>query len=187
MASADWHIRPAGPDDVEALALVGAATFLESFAGVVDGAGIVAHCARQHSADAYRAYFAKGAQAWIAEVEPGGAPVGYALICKPELEQAREGDIELKRIYLFSRFQGSGIARSLMDAVKAAASGHARLLLGVKDDNHRALAFYRKHGFETIGTRRFDVGGKTYDDFVLACPLSASSPSLELLPQSRSG
>ena len=44
----------------------------------------------------------------------------------------------------------------------------ARLLLGVKDDNHRAISFYAKHRFETVGTRRFDVGGKTYDDFVLA-------------------
>ena len=167
-----WHIRTAEPADAGALALVGAATFLESFAGVVDGAGIVTHCAHQHSAQTYQAYLAKGAKAWLAEVEPGGAPVGYALLCQPELEQAQPGDIELKRIYLFSRFQGSGIARGLMDAVKAASSGHSRLLLGVKDDNHRALAYYRKHGFETIGTRRFDVGGNTYDDFVLACALA---------------
>ena len=168
MTAAIWRIRAAGSDDVGALALVGAATFLESFAGVVDGAGIAAHCQHQHAAETYRAYLAKGAKAWIAEVEPGGAPVGYALVCKPELEQAREGDIELKRVYLFSRFQGSGIAKGLMDVAVAASAGHSRLLLGVKADNHRAIAFYRKHGFETIGTRRFDVGGKTYDDFVLA-------------------
>lgn len=172
MADAAWRIRPAGPDDIEALALVGAATFLETFAGVLDGPALVAHCARQHSAKIYRAYLANGARAWLAEALPGGAPVGYALLCQPELEQAREGDIELKRIYLFSRFQGGDIAKGLMEAVKAASSGHARLLLGVKDDNHRALAYYRKHGFETIGTRRFDVGGRTYDDFVLACALA---------------
>jgi ribosomal protein S18 acetylase RimI-like enzyme len=172
MTTAAWRVRPAGVEDAEALALVGAATFLESYAGVVDGAGIVAHCAGQHSADAYRAYFAKGAEAWLAEVEPGSAPVGYALLCRPELEQAQPGDIELKRIYLFSRFHGRGIAAALMDAVVAASAGHARLLLGVKDDNHRALSFYRKHAFETIGTRRFDVGGKTYDDFVLARALA---------------
>ena len=172
MNQVEWRVRPAGPDDAETLALVGAATFLESFAGVVDGAGIVAHCARQHSAGTYRAYFGRGARAWLAEVEPGGAPVGYALLCSPELEQARAGDIELKRVYLLSRFQGSGIAAALMDAAVAASAGHDRLLLGVKDDNHRALSFYCKHGFETIGTRRFDVGGNAYDDFVLARALA---------------
>lgn len=167
-----WRLRPAGPDDAEALALVGAATFLESFAGVIDGAGLVAHCAKQHSAETYRAYLAKGAQAWLAEIEPGGAPVGYAMLCDPEIEHAQPGDLELKRIYLLSRFQGSTISAALMQAVTAAAKGAAqgagRLLLGVKYDNHRALSFYAKNGFETIGTRRFDVGGKTYDDFVLA-------------------
>ena len=171
----DWRIRPADTVDAARLALVGAATFLESFAGVVDGGGIVAHCARQHSAETYGAYLNKGARAWLAEIEPGAAPVGYALACKPELEQAEDGDLELKRIYLLSRFQGSGMAAALLDAVLAAAAGHRRLLLGVKDDNHRALAFYRKSGFDVIGTRRFDVGGKTYDDYVLARELLAAS------------
>ncbi|KQM22152.1 GNAT family N-acetyltransferase [Novosphingobium sp. Leaf2] len=165
------RIRPAGPDDADALALVGAATFLESFAGVVDGAALVTHCLHQHSAGAYRAYFAKGAKAWLAQIEPGGAPVGYALSCAPELDHARPGDVELKRIYLLSRFQGTPIAGALMRAALDEAQGHARLLLGVKADNHRALAFYAKHGFTPIGTRRFDVGGKTYDDAVLARPL----------------
>ncbi|TCM17032.1 ribosomal protein S18 acetylase RimI-like enzyme [Novosphingobium sp. PhB165] len=166
-----WRIRQAGPDDADALALVGAATFLEAFAGAVDGAGIIEHCRVAHSAETYRAYFAKGAKAWLAEVKPGDAPVGYAMICAPELEQAEEGDIELKRIYLLSRFQGSLMSGTLMRTVVEAAEGHKRLLLGVKDDNLRALAFYAKHGFEQIGTRRFDVGGKTYDDLVLARPL----------------
>ncbi|MPS67700.1 MAG: N-acetyltransferase [Novosphingobium sp.] len=168
-----WRIRPAGADDADALSLVASATFLESFAGQVDGAGLVAHCIRQHSADSYRKYIAQGAKAWLTEVEPGHAPVGYALLCEPELELAREGDLELKRIYLFSRFQGSMMASTMMRTVRdAAAAGHSRLLLGVKNDNHRALAFYAKHGFETIGTRTFDVGGKTYDDFVLALNLA---------------
>lgn len=181
-----WRIRPAGPEDADALSLVGSATFLESFAGLVDGAGIVAHCLRHHSADAYRAYFAKGAKAWLVEVEPGHAPVGYALTCEPELELARPGDLELKRIYLLSRFQGSAISGVLLRHACEAAEGRARLLLGVKDDNHRAIAFYRKNGFETIGTRHFDVGGKTYNDLVLARPLAPASPALQPALHARS-
>ena len=167
-----WRIRPADEADLAALALVGAATFIESFAGVIDGAGVVAHCARHHSEEAYSDYLANGAQAWLAEVAPGHAPVGYALLCTPELEIAMPGDIELKRIYVFSRFHGGGIAAALMTAALAAARGSARLLLGVKDDNRRAIAFYRKHGFEPVGTRDFDVGGHSYHDLVLARPLT---------------
>jgi len=168
-----WRIREATAGDCHTLALVGAATFLESFAGMIDGAAIVAHCARQHSAETYRAYLAKGACAWIGVVEPGGAPVGYALVCDPELEQAQPGDLELKRIYLFSRFKGSPLASALMQAAINHASNRPRLLLGVKNDNHRAIAFYRKHGFETIGTRTFTVGDKSYDDLVMARSLTA--------------
>lgn len=168
------RIRPAGPDDAAALALVGAATFLETFAGILDGQAIVAHCARQHGVETYRAYLAAGAKAWLVEADPGQAPVGYALLSQPDLEQAQAGDVELKRIYLLSRFQGSGIAAALFAAVREAASGYDRMLLGVKADNRRALSFYRKHGFIEIGSRQFDVGGKVYDDYVLALPLSAA-------------
>ena len=168
-----WRIRLAGQDDADALALIGAATFLESFAGILDGTALQQHCQTRHAAATYAAYLAKGAQAWLVEVEPGHAPVGYALLTEPELDAAREGDIELKRIYLLSRFQGVGMAQTLMDTVQqAAAQDHTRLLLGVKDDNHRALSFYRRQGFARIGKRQFGVGGMLYQDLVLARPLA---------------
>ena len=172
-------IREANVDDAGKLALVGVATFLDAYAGLVDGDGIVQHCQVKHSAQAYRDLFAAGARVWLVEIEPGAAPIGYAVTTPPDLEQAGEGDRELRRIYLLSRFHGSGIARALVDSVIAATAGHSRLLLGVKDDNHRALRFYRKHGFAEIGTRRFTVGAHTYDDFVLARDLTneTTSPS----------
>ena len=49
----DWSIRQAEAADADALALVGAATFLETFASVHTGAEIVAHCREEHSAAAY--------------------------------------------------------------------------------------------------------------------------------------
>lgn len=162
----DCIIRQAGPADVEALALIGGATFLETFAGVLDGNALLEHCRTQHSAATYRAYLDGNARAWLAEI--GGAPVGYALLAEPDLAAARAGDVELKRIYLLSRFHGSGVARELFDAVLAAAEGHDRILLGVKADNARAIAFYTGRGFEQIATRRFDVGGTLYDDAVMA-------------------
>lgn len=172
-APVDWTIRPARADDADALALVGAATFLDTYAGAIDGAGVIAHCAKHHSAAANRSLLEGGASAWLVELAPGASPVGYALACEPELDQAQPGDWELKRIYVLTRFHGTGISAALMDTVIAAAGDHARLLLGVKNDNHRALRFYRKHGFAEIGTRAFQVGAGVYDDLVLARPLNA--------------
>ncbi|HWT43844.1 MAG TPA: GNAT family N-acetyltransferase, partial [Sphingopyxis sp.] len=102
-----------------------------------------------------------------------GAPIGFALVGKPDLAAALDGDIELKRIYSLSRFHGSGLGAALMQRALEAAQGHRRLLLGVYAQNERALAFYRKQGFADLGTRQFNVGGKLYDDLVLARPLAA--------------
>lgn len=83
------------------------------------------------------------------------------------------GDIELKRIYLLSRWHGTGAGRALMQAAiaHARACGAPNLLLGVYQGNDRAVAFYRRAGFETVGTRRFQVGEGVYDDLVMALPL----------------
>lgn len=170
----DWRIRSCDEDDVAALALVGGATFLETFAGVIDGRALVAHCTTAHSADTYRHYLEEGGKGWLAEASKGGAPIGYALLTPPgDIPGAEPGDLELKRIYALSRFHGTGLGAALMQkAHEAARDGARRLLLGVYANNARALAFYRKQGFTDIGERRFNVGGRVYDDRVLALPLN---------------
>jgi diamine N-acetyltransferase len=166
----DWRIRAAEAGDVDALALIGAATFLETFAGVLDGPAIVAHCLEAHSAGAYAQYLAGGAGAWLAEAGEGAAPIGFALLAEADLPGGDPAsDLELKRIYSLSRFHGTGLGSALMGTAVAAAAGRAeRLLLGVYAGNARALAFYRKQGVEPIGERRFRVGQRDYDDLVLA-------------------
>ena len=166
-------VRECTEADAAALAVVGAATFLEAFAGIVPGAAILAHCAKNHVSTIYTAMLARPeTQAWLAEVEPGAAPVGYALLTAPHFPEAlvRTGDAELRRIYLFSRFHGSGAGQRMMDAalVNARERGAERLLLGVHPENYRALAFYRRNGFAVIGTRSFQVGMSVFEDPVLA-------------------
>lgn len=171
----DFRIRRARPDDAGALSQIGAATFLESYTEIIDGPDMVAHCARQHSADVYGKYLTDPAcSVWLAEYAATGAPVGYAVNCPPDLPVAiQSGDVELKRIYCFSRFHGAGIGQSLMLAAIADACARRapRLLLGTYQDNHRAIAFYKRHGFTLIGTRQFQVGSKLFDDIVLGKPL----------------
>ncbi len=165
-------IRLASDADVDRLALVGAASFLESFAGVLDGGAIIEHCEREHSPAAYSRYLAAGAQAFLAELAPGNAPVGYALLGLPNLPGAAAdgSDIELKRIYALSRFHGQGVGATLMERAidHARGQGAMRLVLGVYAENARARAFYAKHGFAQFSARKFCVGGSTYDDVVLA-------------------
>ncbi|MCC5996243.1 MAG: GNAT family N-acetyltransferase [Oceanicaulis sp.] len=165
-------VRKARPGDERALALAGAATFLDSYAGVVDGAAIVRHCAERHTPEVYAAALADPDQAlWIAEQAPGGAPVGYLHLTPPDLPvEIRPGDIEMKRIYVLSRLHRSGLGLRLLEAglAHARAAGRSRILLGVYQGNERALAFYRAQGFTSLGERQFDVGGQVYCDWVMA-------------------
>ena len=169
-----WHIREASHADLPAVALVGAATILETYAGLLQRADLLDFCARGHSIDAYARYLEKGARIWLGEAQATSAPLGYALLAPPELDLAQDGDIELKRIYALTRMQGSGLGGMLMNTAVEAASGYRRLLLGVNARNAKALAFYGKQGFEQIGTRRFLVGSVYHDDFVLARALPGS-------------
>jgi ribosomal protein S18 acetylase RimI-like enzyme len=159
--------------DAQVLSLIGAATFLETFAGVLEGEDILKHCRVQHAPERYTAWLADDAyRLCLAELK--GAPVGFAVLSPPDLPVAlTPDDIELKRIYLLHRFQGSGLGRRLMDwsIEQAGAMRKKRLLLGVKADNTAALGFYERVGFERIGERKFLVGSMWCDDYLLARPL----------------
>lgn len=172
----ETHLRPCIAGDEAALALVGQATFLETFAGILGGEDIVAHCARAHATGLYRAWIDDpGCASWLVEADPGHAPVGYMVVAPPQLPLPdTASDLELKRIYLLGRFQGGGLGKRLVSAAiaHAAASGARRLLLGVYAHNAAAIGFYRRLGFNKLGTRKFNVGGKDYDDSIMGLPLN---------------
>ena len=168
-----WTLRRAAAGDAEALALIGAATFLETYGGEMPGRDIVVHCRERHAATLYADWLAQGWPIWLAEAEQG-APVGYAVLAESDIPQARPGDLELKRIYVLSRRHGGGPGPALFEAVlqEAKARGAPRLLVGAYARNHRALAFYRRCGFVEIGSRSFTVGATRFDDdVVMALPL----------------
>ena len=174
LALMDTHsvtIRRAGPGDEAALALVGAASFLESYAGIVDGQGIIRHCRERHTEAVYARALADASQSlWLAEIAPGHAAVGYLHLAAPDLPvPTGPNDIEIKRIYVLSRLHGTGLGRQLVGTAleHARTAGHTSVVLGVYKGNERALAFYGRAGFEALGEREFDVGGNVYCDWVM--------------------
>lgn len=167
----DIRIRRCTSADAPALALIGQCTFLETYADVLEGAAIIAHCAKAHSLELYTAWLADPAYGlWLAEA-PGGAPVGFMVVAPPDLplHDVCEQDAEIKRIYLLSKFQGGGVGRRFLgEAMLYARERQAtRLLLGVYAKNLAAIGFYQGNGFGKVGTRTFNVGGNLYDDFIM--------------------
>ena len=167
-----WRLRRASPADAPAVAMVAQASFLETFAGILAGPDIVAHCARNSSPAAFERWADDPrAVVTIAEHAEGAAPIGYTLLVPPDLPIAMSaGDAELRRIYALSLAHGSGLGRAMMMRAidDARALGMTRLLLGVLGRNVRARAFYERGGFAVVGERQYLVGSTLYDDLVYA-------------------
>lgn len=158
----DWHIRRATSADAAAVALVASAAFLQTYAGVLPGRDIVAHCLLNNSADRFARWaFDPDSVVTLAEHADGAAPVGYTVLTPPDFPiPTRPDDIELKRIYTLNMAHGTGLGPALMvrALADARALGRTRLLLGVHPGNARARRLYERHGLRVIGERVFQVG-----------------------------
>jgi GNAT superfamily N-acetyltransferase len=166
-------IRPALPAEAPALASLGARLFRETYTGRIPEAELEAYIASSFHAPAQLAEL-QAPGALLVALE-GEEPIAYA---KLRLAQAPHGlpiTLEIARFYLDQRWHGSGIAASLMAAVFAwgAERGHAQVWLQAWEENPRALAFYKRQGFQDQGPTTFTVGDIVYRDRVLTCPTEA--------------
>jgi ribosomal protein S18 acetylase RimI-like enzyme len=75
-----------------------------------------------------------------------GALAGFVVADRRKGEQP-----EIDWLIVAPEFRGQGIAQKLMDAALTWIGPHAAVQLGVIHFNERALAFYRKYGFEDTG------------------------------------
>ncbi len=163
--------REAGIQDADALAHLGAATFLATFAFDHPGKQLIEHLNTEH----HTAYYADKLGNPEVDIVIGetllGAPVGYVMMVPPEHPELRQdGDIELKRIYLLGPWQGGGNGRALLEQalIIAEKRGAKRVLLAVYESNVRAVAFYERAGFKHIGETIFMVGDMPFRDMVYA-------------------
>lgn len=90
-----------------------------------------------------------------------------------ELNYHQQPQTKVHKIYLLPSAQGKGVGKLLMQQVAAIAvrAGNDALLLNVNRDNN-AVAFYKKAGFEIIGTEDIDIGsGFLMEDYIMRKPL----------------
>lgn len=160
-------------EDAGKLALIGAASFLETFANDHPGDETVNFVREYHSEAAWTHTLSRAdTTVWIAEAE-AGCPIGYAVLSAPSLPGTIASDAELKRIYVLSKWHGSGVGRALFDAAEAQARAQEaqRLVLSVYIRNARAIAFYERLGFVAIGQAVFAEFPVEFADNVMAKPL----------------
>ncbi|MEH6765105.1 MAG: GNAT family N-acetyltransferase [Aequorivita antarctica] len=76
---------------------------------------------------------------------------------------------ELSKLYVLERFYGTGIGYRLMKEVEreVCKNGFTQLNLEVYIKNIRALAFYERQGYVSIGNVNFPMEFNTYENFIM--------------------
>lgn len=76
---------------------------------------------------------------------------------------------ELNKIYILEWFCGQGIGDQLIRTAEdlLRERGEEQVWLWLLETNARALAFYRKHGYEVIGKAPFEMETNTYTNLVM--------------------
>lgn len=97
--------------------------------------------------------------------------VGYLKINfgDAQTEKQDENSLEIHRIYVLQSYHGKNIGQQLLDF--ALQIGHKKqvnyIWLGVWEENHRALQFYRKNGFIEFDKHLFLMGEEQQTDLLM--------------------
>lgn len=107
----------------------------------------------------YSLGFVDGVAAGFIKLEPSELP--KCVGCRPS--------IELAKLYVLSSFHGCGIANELMQQglEHASHTGASQVWLCVWEKNARAIAFYRRWGFEAVGEMEFLWSDVLFRDTVM--------------------
>lgn len=181
-------VRPATLADAPRVSQLGAATFRDTFAGANTPEDMAHYLDTAFTPERQAAEISDPAGAVLlatygsGSAEANGAElVGYAHLLSGLVPGAVRGPapLELKRLYVARAWHGRGVAQALMNAALDAARGRSAetLWLGVWERNARAVAFYRKYGFERVGAHTFALGADQQTDWILARSLEPAVPN----------
>ena len=164
--------RTATPQDAERLVALFHNCFRDTFGHMYDPRDLAAFL-DGHTPEHWREQL-EGADFAVRLVEDGDVLVGFIKLGPLKLPVERPGNaVELRQLYVLEPWQGSGVARDLMDWLMAEAHqrGADELYLAVFTENHRARRFYARYGFEEVGPYAFMVGNQADEDIIMRLTL----------------
>jgi ribosomal protein S18 acetylase RimI-like enzyme len=172
----DLRIRTASPGEAESLAAFAERTFRDTFADDNSPADIEAYVRESFGPERIRAELEDNANTFLLAFLGGNEePAGYAKLRSGPAHASVHGPdpIELERIYVAGHALGRGVGAALMQAClhAAQAAGRRTVWLGVWERNPRAIAFYERWGFETVGEHLFRLGSADQTDLIMERPV----------------
>lgn len=175
MAEKAYHIRKGRSTDAAQLAEFAERVFLEVFGPDNDPQQMEAHLAVNYSPTRQAAEI-EDPNVITLIAESSGTICGYAQIRRGHSPQQIQNDntLELWRFYVDAPWRGRGLAQDLIaDVFKSAhIFGGRSLWLSVWEKNPRAIAFYKKSGFQQAGKLDFYLGSERQTDLLLVAKIS---------------
>ena len=162
-------IRPAESGNAAELAELARLTYSVAFGHSFSEADLAAHLETHLSTERFAQIIENDV---VLLIIVRGRIVGYVQFGEAGADSAREGDQELRRLYVHPDFQNQGYGAALMkSALRHPTMKNApTIFLDVWEKNPGAQRFYQRFGFEATGVRSFEVasGAETSLDVIMA-------------------
>ena len=163
-------IRKINIDDLEALRNLSIQTFMETFEEVNTEEDMQKYLDENLSIEKLKTEL-ENVNSEFYFAENNDEILGYLKLNfkDAQTEKLEENHFEIERIYVLKAFLGQKIGQILFD--KAIEIGREKNLeyvwLGVWEENHRAIKFYGKNGFEIFGKHDFVLGEDVQTDLLM--------------------
>jgi diamine N-acetyltransferase len=170
MTQSTLSIRTATAADAEMLTEFARGVFYDAFAPMNSPENMESYMSQNFTLQKLSAQIADSRAIFlIAEID--ATPAAFAKLYDGDIPDcvSDPAAVEIERFYVDRQFHGRGVAQALMQDCfdRAKQSGRWTIYLGVWENNHRAIAFYRKCGFEVVGSHVFQMGDEAQNDLLM--------------------
>ncbi|ROI05883.1 MULTISPECIES: GNAT family N-acetyltransferase [unclassified Chryseobacterium] len=163
-------INKASTEDWEIIQELGICTFSETFAEDNSEEAMKKYLEESFNAEKVKSELTNPDSFFYIAWEEDN-PVGYLKVNSgnAQTELQDNAGLEIERIYVKKSHHGKKVGQLLYDqALDTAKSLHKSYLwLGVWEENHRALQFYRKNGFVAFDKHIFRLGDEEQTDLMM--------------------
>lgn len=164
------EIKKVTVTEIEQLQKIGTQTFLETFAEMNSEENMKQYLKDKFSINKLTSELSNpNSEFYFAILNK--EPLGYLKVnfAKAQTELKDENGLEIERIYVLKEFHGAKIGQLLYNQALQIAKIHNLnyLWLGVWEENHKALNFYKKNGFIEFDKHLFKLGNDEQTDLLM--------------------
>lgn len=171
MTCPSFQIQPASEEHLPALAELAGEIWRQHYPGIISVEQIDYMLGQMYALETLQGDLARGVRFY--RLLAGGRFVGFAAFGP----QSEPGVMKLHKCYLLPEFHGHGLGSQMLQHCESEARklGACRLILAVNKNNTKAIAAYKRNGFDVARSVVTDFGaGYVMDDYIMAKELPPS-------------